>query len=61
MAIATAKFLQLDQSLIKKVNAADFTQPAKRPAITGLKIDKAKRELGYQPVSFKEGLRKTLE
>jgi dTDP-4-dehydrorhamnose reductase len=61
MAIATAEFLQLDQSLIKKVNAADFTQPAKRPAKTGLKIDKAKRELGYKPVSFGEGLRRTLE
>jgi dTDP-4-dehydrorhamnose reductase len=61
MAIATAEFLQMDTSLIKKVNAADFTQPAKRPAKTGLKIDKAKKELGYKPVSFKEGLRRTLE
>jgi dTDP-4-dehydrorhamnose reductase len=61
MAIATAEFLQMDTSLIKKVNAADFTQPAKRPAKTGLKIDKAKRELGYKPVGFKEGLRRTLE
>jgi dTDP-4-dehydrorhamnose reductase len=60
MAIATAEFLQLDQSLIKKVNAADFIQPAKRPAKTGLKIDKAKKELGYKPVSFKEGLSRTL-
>jgi dTDP-4-dehydrorhamnose reductase len=61
MAIATAEFLQLNQLLIKKVNAADFIQPAKRPAKTGLKIDKAKKELGYQPVSFREGLRRTLE
>jgi dTDP-4-dehydrorhamnose reductase len=61
MAIATAKFLQLNQSLIKKVNAANFTQPAKRPAKTGLKIDKAKRDLGFKPVSFKEGLRRTME
>jgi dTDP-4-dehydrorhamnose reductase len=61
MAIATAEFLQLDKTLIKKVNAADFTAPAKRPAKTGLKIDKAKKELGYQPVGFMEGLRKTLE
>jgi dTDP-4-dehydrorhamnose reductase len=60
MAIEVANFLQLDKALIKKVNAADFTQPAKRPAKTGLVIEKAKRELMYQPISFKEGLKKTL-
>ncbi|GAB2815773.1 SDR family oxidoreductase [Ferruginibacter profundus] len=60
MAIATGNFLQLDTSLIKKITAADFVQAAKRPLKTGLDITKAKRDLGYQPVSFKEGLRRTL-
>ena len=59
MAIKTAKHLKLDSSVIKKVTAASFNQPAKRPLKTGFVIDKAKKELGYQPVSFEEGLKKT--
>ncbi|MGG9963541.1 SDR family oxidoreductase [Ferruginibacter sp. SUN106] len=60
MAVATGAFLQLDTSLIKKITAKDFVQAAKRPLKTGLDITKAKRDLGYQPVSFNEGLKKTL-
>ena len=60
MAIATAAYLGLDNSLIEKVNADTFSQPAKRPLKTGLIIDKAKRELGYAPCSFKEGLKRML-
>jgi len=59
IAIKTAKHLKLDSSVIKKVTAASFSQPAKRPLKTGFVIDKAKKELGYQPVSFEEGLKKT--
>jgi dTDP-4-dehydrorhamnose reductase len=59
MARKAARYLELDPSLIKKVTAADFSQPAKRPAKTGFVIDKARKELGYNPVSFEEGLRKT--
>ncbi|WP_370088656.1 NAD(P)-dependent oxidoreductase [Ekhidna sp.] len=56
MAIATADFFNLDKSFIEKADGSIFTQPAKRPAKTGFILDKAKRELGYEPVSFKEGL-----
>ncbi len=59
MAFKTATFLGLEKDLLKKINASDLLQPAKRPAITGLDITKATKELGYQPVSFEEGLRKT--
>lgn len=59
MAIKAAEFLNLNKTLINRVTAATFTQPAKRPAKTGLNIDKAKRELGFQPLSFEEGLQKT--
>ena len=59
MAHETANYLNLDKSLIKKATAADFTQPAKRPPRTGFRIDKAKNELGYDPISFDEGLKKT--
>jgi dTDP-4-dehydrorhamnose reductase len=55
IAIKTADFFGLDKSLISP--ATNFIQPAKRPAKTGFIIDKAKRELGYNPHSFDEGLR----
>lgn len=61
MAMATARYLSLDESLITKVEAHEFSQPAARPAKTGFNISKAVRELGYNPVSFEEGLRKTFE
>lgn len=59
MACKTADFLGLDKSLIKRVTAESFSQPAKRPARTGFIIDKAKRELAYSPVTFMEGLKRT--
>ena len=60
MAMATADYLHLDKSLIEKVDASVFTQPAKRPATTGFVIDKAKEVLNYSPLSFTEGLKKML-
>jgi dTDP-4-dehydrorhamnose reductase len=59
MAIKTAEYLELDKSLLKKVTAISFSQPAKRPSRTGFVIDKARRELGFEPISFEEGLKKT--
>jgi dTDP-4-dehydrorhamnose reductase len=58
MACKAADFLHLDRSLINRVTAADFSQPAKRPEKTGLNITKARTELGFEPVSFEEGLKK---
>jgi dTDP-4-dehydrorhamnose reductase len=56
MAIKTADFFHLDKSLISQANADNFTQPAKRPAKTGFVLDKAINILGYNPVSFEEGI-----
>jgi dTDP-4-dehydrorhamnose reductase len=56
MAKAVADFLHLDANLIERVDANSFTQPAPRPPITGFIIDKANKELGYQPHSFNEVL-----
>jgi dTDP-4-dehydrorhamnose reductase len=58
MALKTAQFLSLDPSFIQKVDASSFSQPAKRPPKTGFDISKAKRDLGYDPISFAEGLEK---
>ncbi len=59
MALATASYLHLDASLIRKATAETFRQPALRPPRTGLDISKAEKLLGYKPVSFQEGLAKT--
>ena len=56
IALETADFFELDKSLIHQTDSTQFTQPAKRPPKTGFIIDKAKKELGYRPRSFREGL-----
>ena len=56
IAIETADFFGLDKSLIKETDSSKFKQVAARPLKTGFIIEKAKRELGYQPHSFREGL-----
>jgi dTDP-4-dehydrorhamnose reductase len=60
MALQTAAFCKLDASLIEKADAASFSQPARRPPKTGFDISKARKELGFEPISFAEGLRKML-
>ena len=59
MARLTAQYLDLDDSLIKKIYEGDLKEAAKRPPRTGFIIEKAVNHLGYQPVSFMEGLQKT--
>jgi len=58
MAQKTAEYLGLDNALIKRVTAADFSQAAKRPPKTGFNIGKARMELGFDPISFDQGLSK---
>jgi dTDP-4-dehydrorhamnose reductase len=52
-----ADYYHLDKSLVKPSKSADIKQPAKRPPKTGFIIDKARKELGYEPHSFEEGIR----
>jgi len=59
MAIKAAEHLQLNSSIIGKVTATSFSQPARRPLKTGFIIDKARKKLGYEPITFEEGLKKT--
>lgn len=56
IAIRTARFFKLDESLILKTDSTQFKQPASRPLKTGFIIEKAKRELGYKPHSLEAGL-----
>jgi dTDP-4-dehydrorhamnose reductase len=59
IAMAVAEYLNLVATLINKVEEKDLDQPARRPLKTGFNISKAKNDLDYQPISFKEGLKKT--
>ena len=56
MAMKTADFFKLNTSTMTRANASNFTQTAKRPPKTGFIIEKAKRDLGYKPRSFDEGI-----
>ena len=59
MAVLAAQYLGLDESLVKKIHKGDLVEAARRPPRTGFIIEKAVKHLGYQPVSFMEGLQKT--
>lgn len=56
LANVVADYYGLDKSLIKPSKSTDIRQPAKRPPITGFIIDKARKNLGYEPHSFQEGI-----
>lgn len=49
-------YFDLDTSVVTAVKSDTLGQPAKRPPRTGFIIDKARRELGYAPRGFEEGL-----
>jgi dTDP-4-dehydrorhamnose reductase len=51
-----ADHFKLDKSLIKPAKSDTLNQPAKRPPYTGFILDKARRDLGYNPHTFEEGL-----
>jgi dTDP-4-dehydrorhamnose reductase len=52
-----AEYWKLDKSLITPSKSNTLNQAAKRPPRTGFDISKARKELGYVPHSFEEGLK----
>lgn len=56
IAYRIADFWKLDKGLITEVDSSTLSQRAKRPPRTGFIIDKARRDLAYQPHRFEEGL-----
>lgn len=56
MAEKTAAFFKLDTSQMTRANASNFKETGRRPLKTGLLIDKAREELGFEPCSFEEGI-----
>jgi dTDP-4-dehydrorhamnose reductase len=49
-------FWGFNKSLINPISSESLNQAARRPRKTGFILDKAIRELGYQPHSFQEGM-----
>ncbi len=56
MATMTAQYFGLQTETMQQADGSIFQQPAKRPPKTGLLIDKAREEIGYEPHSFEEGI-----
>lgn len=61
MALRTADTLGLDRSLILPVHTAAMQEKTPRPRFSGLSIEKARREVGYRPLTFEEGVRSMLQ
>lgn len=51
-----ADFYELNKDSVSAIKSITLNQAAKRPPKTGFLLDKATNELGYNPVSFEEGL-----
>jgi dTDP-4-dehydrorhamnose reductase len=52
-----AKEYNLDDSFLQKVTTKELCEPAPRPLNSSLVIEKARRELGYNPVPIAEGIK----
>lgn len=51
-----ADFWNLDKQLIKEISSDVLSNSATRPKRTGFILDKVRKDLGYSPRSFREGL-----
>ena len=56
-----ADYFNLDKKYIKPISSASLKQPAKRPPSTGFVLDKARKELGYNPHTFTDGIKILME
>lgn len=59
MAITTARILGLDKDLIEQVTADSFPETVRRSKRSGLTIERARSVLGYEPVTFEQGIEMT--
>jgi dTDP-4-dehydrorhamnose reductase len=56
MAVRFAKFSGLNENLVEPVTGETFKEPVQRAKQGGLKIGKAKQQLGFVALSFQQGL-----
>ena len=52
----TGAFFGVGTDVVTPIKSDTLGQPAKRPPITGFILDKARRDLGYAPHGFEDGL-----
>ena len=53
-----ADYFGLEKNTMEKIKSNSLNQAAKRPPKTGFVLDKSIKILGYNPISFEEGLKK---
>ncbi len=56
LVLKVADYWKLDHSFVNEISSASLNQTAKRPVKTGFVLDKAIKDLSYNPHSFEEGL-----
>jgi dTDP-4-dehydrorhamnose reductase len=56
MAHMTADYFHLNKDLINRADSSTFSQPAKRPLRTGFNIEKARKQLGFEPKTFQTAI-----
>jgi dTDP-4-dehydrorhamnose reductase len=56
MAHMTADYFHLKKDLINRADSSTFSQPAKRPLRTGFNIEKARKQLGFEPKTFQTAI-----
>ncbi len=57
IAYRVADYLNLDSSLIQPVTTEEMQEATPRPRFSGLSIEKARRTLGYEPLTIAEGMK----
>ena len=57
IALRVAKFFQLDASLIDSITTKEMNEATPRPTFTPMSVEKAKKDLGYQPSKLEEGFK----
>ena len=55
-AVTAADVFEFDRTLIERIHSSQFVQRAPRPLMTAFVLEKAKRELGFHPMTSAEGL-----
>jgi len=61
MAMEVAEYLGMEAPFLEPVTTSSLNALAQRPLKSGLDISRAREVLGYAPLSFQEGLKKTLK
>ena len=57
IAYRTARFFNLDTSLIEPVTTEEMNEATPRPTFTPMSVKKAQQDLGYQPSALEEGFK----